>query len=117
MSRVKVLVVEDEPILAFVMEDIIKGLGYEVIAKTAALSEAKQVASSIEVDLAILDINLYGEKSYIVAEILLTRGIPFIFVTGSRGDTMPASLGHAAKLTKPISSSDVARAISEAMAP
>jgi CheY-like chemotaxis protein len=115
MSSIKVLIVEDEPVISFVMEDIINNLGYEVVAKTATLSESEQVAASIDVNLAILDINLYGKTTYALAEILLNRGIPFIFVTGHQGNEMPKSLSQTIKISKPFSSSDISSAIAKAM--
>jgi hypothetical protein len=63
----------------------------------------------------MVDINLYGKTTYALAEILINRGIPFIFVTGCRGNQMPKSLTRIVKISKPFTSLDIASAIVEAM--
>ena len=78
----RVLIVEDEPILAMTLEDMLIDLGCEVVGPVARLAEATEIAGSAEIDAAILDINLQGEHSHAVADRLIGRGIPILFATG-----------------------------------
>jgi len=78
----RVLIVEDEMTIAFMVEDMLTDLGHEVVEVAMRLPEALAAARRIEVDFAILDVNLDGLRSFPVADILAERGIPFAFATG-----------------------------------
>lgn len=82
---VRVLVVEDEGAVALLIEDMLEEFGCEVVASVARLAAARDVAGSVQVDLAILDVNLAGERVFPVAEILRGRHIP----SCSAPDTAP----------------------------
>jgi CheY-like chemotaxis protein len=85
MSRLagkRVLVVEDEPILAMALEDMLEDLGCEVVGPASRLQPALRLAREAAVDAAILDINLHGEHSHPVADLLRARAIPILFATG-----------------------------------
>jgi CheY-like chemotaxis protein len=77
-----VLVVEDEPILAMALEDMLADLGCEVIGPASRLQPALRLAGEAQVDAAILDINLHGEHSHAVADLLRARAVPMLFATG-----------------------------------
>ena len=77
----RVLVVEDEALVAMLLEDLLGELGYQVHA-CATLNEALASACHDEFAFAILDINLGTSQTYPAAEVLRTRGIPFAFATG-----------------------------------
>jgi CheY-like chemotaxis protein len=78
----RVLVVEDEPVVAMCLEDILEGLGYVPVGPAARLSEGLMLAEREPLDAAILDINLAGERSTPIAEVLRDRGVPFAFASG-----------------------------------
>ncbi len=78
----RVLVVEDEALVCTLIEDFLEALGYEVIATAARLEEALVKATTLSMDVAILDVNLGGQLSYPVAKTLEARNIPFLFATG-----------------------------------
>jgi CheY-like chemotaxis protein len=82
LARRRVLVVEDEPIVGILLEDMLLDLGVEVIGPAASVAEALALVGQAEFDAALLDVNLGGERSYPVAEALAARGIPFLFLTG-----------------------------------
>ena len=77
-----ILLVEDEAVIAFAVEDMLNDLGCTVVGPAYRLEEALEFALSAEIDAAILDVNLNDERSYQVAERLKDRGIPFLFATG-----------------------------------
>lgn len=86
----KVLVVEDEAIIAMTAEDMLEQIGCVVSAVAATFAEAMEAAERGGFDLALLDINLNGIASLPVAERLRALGTPFVFATGygsaGRGD-------------------------------
>ncbi len=78
----RVLVVEDEMMIAMLMEDMLQDLGYETVGPARRLESGMKIAGSEQIDLAILDINLGGAQSFPIAALLVARGIPVIFATG-----------------------------------
>lgn len=103
-STFRVLVVEDEPLIAMVVEDSIELLGYEVIGPFAQHDEALAIAAAGDFECAILDVNILGGNSYDVADVLLSRGCPFVMATGYSDWSIPSHLIGAKRLTKPYSS-------------
>ena len=103
------LILEDEPIIAFDLEDALLAEGAEV---TVAATNDQALASIVEKDFggAILDVNLHGETSYIVAHALRDKGIPFVFATGYGDAAHPAELAHVPTVTKPYSIDEIRRA-------
>ncbi|MEI9852579.1 MAG: response regulator [Sphingomonas sp.] len=80
--RLRVLVVEDEPVVAMCLEDILDCLGYEPVGPASRLDEGLALARAGRLDAAILDINLGGERSTAIAETLRSAGVPFAFASG-----------------------------------
>lgn len=85
MSRfegARILVVEDEPVVAMCLEDILEYLGCVTIGPASNLADGLALADQAEVDAAIIDINLGGERSDAIAAALERRGIPFVLASG-----------------------------------
>ncbi len=78
----RILLVEDEAVIAFAVEDMLLDLSCEVVGPAFRLDEAQLLARSERIDAAILDVNLNDQRSYAVAEELQRRAIPFLFATG-----------------------------------
>jgi CheY-like chemotaxis protein len=78
----RVLVVEDEPMIRILLEDMLGELGYTVAAEAARIEEALEATKNADFDVAILDANLHGEPASPVADALVARGTPFVFATG-----------------------------------
>jgi CheY-like chemotaxis protein len=78
----RVLVVEDEPMIRLLLDDMLTDLGYAMAAEAGRLDEALTVAKQGEFDLAILDVNLNGQAITPVVDILVERGVPFVFISG-----------------------------------
>lgn len=110
-----ILVVEDEPFIAMGLEQLLPKLGYEVVSVASHLRDALAKAEAGGFDLAILDVNLSGELSYRVADVLLAKGIPFIFCT-AYADVAFGRYTHVPVLQKPFDKKALSRAIDEALA-
>lgn len=78
----RVLVVEDEPVVAMCLEDILESLGCITIGPASRLAEGLALAQAGGLDAAILDINLAGERSNAIAEALIAQAVPFAFASG-----------------------------------
>lgn len=78
----RIFLVEDEPLLLMDLQDLVEDFGCTVVASELNAGSALASARSLAVDVAVLDINLNGEPSDLVAEMLAGRGIPFIFASG-----------------------------------
>jgi CheY-like chemotaxis protein len=105
----RVLVVEDEFMIAMAVEAVVSDAGGVVVEMAATLEQAVAFAETAEFDAALLDINLNGENSFPVADILGRRGIPFAFVTGYNRRMVPETFAAAPILTKPYARSDLMR--------
>jgi DNA-binding response OmpR family regulator len=80
--RLRILVIEDEMLVAMNIEDMLLELGHEMAGLAGRLEHALALARDSTFDLAMLDVNLAGEPSFPVAQVLAERGIPFLFATG-----------------------------------
>ena len=104
MTPARILVVEDEFLVASQIESILTGAGWRVIGSAGTLASAVSLARKSECDAAVLDVNLRGERVDEVASILSQRGIPFLFVSGYGRGYLPAAFrGSAEFLAKPFS--------------
>jgi DNA-binding response OmpR family regulator len=98
----RILVVEDEMLIAVVIEDAVQDSGGEIVGPAATLEKALKLAEEEEFDAAILDVTIRGGNVYPVAELLLARGIPFVFASGYGDWALPAELRDKPRLTKPF---------------
>jgi CheY-like chemotaxis protein len=98
----RVLLVEDEPLVSMMLADMLSAFGHKVDGPYNRFPDAILAAKSNNLQAGILDVNLGGEKTYAVADILATRKIPFAFVTGYGPDTIVSEFSHAPVLQKPI---------------
>ncbi len=80
--RLRVLIVEDEMLVAMNIEDMLLDLGHEVAGIASRLAPGLALARDADIDAAVLDVNLAGEPSFPIAELLEARGVPFLFATG-----------------------------------
>ena len=110
----RILIVEDEPMIAMTLEDMLRDLGCEVVGTAKRVSEALQLIKTNSVDAAVLDVNLGAEKIDCVADELARRGHPFIFTTGY-GQTGVPSAHHAhGMVQKPFRMDDLAKMLDAA---
>jgi DNA-binding response OmpR family regulator len=109
--RRKVLIVEDEGMVAMLLEDMLADLGHEVVAIAARMDRAAQLISEASADVVILDVNLNGEQTYPLASTLASQGIPFIFSTGYGSAGLKEEWRSAAALQKPFQARELERAM------
>jgi CheY-like chemotaxis protein len=100
-----VLIVEDDPIIALDLEDTIAGFGVKTVRTAASVARALAMIADHAPDFALLDVGLFSEKTFAIAERLDALTIPYVFVTGYGADVrLPAGLAGKPRLTKPCSS-------------
>lgn len=114
-KRLRALVVEDEYLVAMLVEDMLAALGYQVVEIAQNLDAATHAAESGDFDVAVLDVNLEGAFSNPVADILKRRGIPFIFATGYGQAGPHETFEGTPALQKPFDEDGLRRALSEVM--
>lgn len=109
-GAVRVLVVEDEPLIAMMLEDALRDYGYSVVGPVENLKSAIQLAATERIDTAVVDINIDGQIADAVADKLIERGIPFLFVSGYQRK-LGLRYGAIPLLRKPFSIDDLHRAV------
>src|ERR1700676_2381306 len=103
----RVLVVEDEGLVSMLIEDMLTDMGHEGGAVAARMGDALEAARTDLFDIAIIDVNLDGQSSYPIADLLKARGIPFVFATGYGGKGLDAKYAATPTLAKPFTQSDL----------
>ena len=101
-ARPRVLLVEDEALVAMMIQETLAEFGFQVLGPISTASEALAAARERHIDAAVLDINLGDGLVYTVAEILAKRGVPFVFVTGYDADSVNSRFDGIPVLQKPI---------------
>ncbi|MET3825929.1 MULTISPECIES: response regulator [Sphingomonas] len=111
-SPQSILVVEDEPLIAMMIEDFLDVLGKSLAGSADSVGSALQLVDAGGIDAAILDVNLRGgEKSFPIAEALAARNIPFVFATGGSHDSVGDAWADRPTLSKPFTMDGVAKAL------
>jgi len=110
--RPAVLVVEDQIIIASAIQDSLIELGADVVGPCLTLESALDVARSADIDAAVLDVWLKGEACYPVADVLIERGIPFLFTSGVSVGKEPSKFHGSPRLLKPFSNQELHSALS-----
>ncbi len=114
----RILVVEDEAIVAMEFEATLRGLGYEVIGPAGTLGEAlRLIETAGRIDAAVLDVNLAGCPSYPAADLLAERGVPMIVATGyGEAAERWRHGGRGGVLRKPLGPGELEAALRQAVA-
>jgi len=105
---VKILIVEDQAMIAFLLEDVVLGMGHEVIGPATSGRQALALAQQGGFDGALVDYNLEaGSTSYEAAVVLIEAGIPFVFLSGCGETNDCPELQNVPLITKPFVLSDI----------
>ncbi len=112
----RILIVEDEPLIAMMLEDFLESLGHSISATCDSVAGALAEADKGGFDLAILDVNLKGQNVWPVASRLREQGVPFVIASGGHVDPPPAEFASVPLIEKPYTVDRVTPAINAAFA-
>lgn len=112
----RVLVVEDEMIVAWNLEDMLSDLGCVIVGPAVSVSDALDMIGAHAFDLALIDVNLGGLPSYPIADALAERGVPFAFSTGYEEASLAEEYRTFPILRKPFRRSDLGDILARLMA-
>lgn len=101
LHRLRILVVEDEPLVAADLADALLARGAELIGPVGTLADAMRAVATHWIDWAVLDVNLGGEMSFELADRLERAGIPYVLATAYRADQLPERFRAKPRLEKP----------------
>ena len=107
----RILLVEDSPVVGPFTQSLLEELGCEVIGPAANMASAREMAEGAELDAAIVDIRIRGEKAFPICEILAGRQIPFILSSGYADWPTPQKWEGRPQLPKPYTIEDIEAAL------
>ncbi|WP_439815301.1 response regulator [Zavarzinia sp. CC-PAN008] len=114
LSGLRILLCEDESLVALMLEDLLADLGCTVVASIDRLDAALATAKDAALDVAILDVNLAGKEIFPVAEMLQGRDVPFVFATGYGSSGLPEHWRDRPTVQKPFRTSELEQALFQA---
>jgi DNA-binding response OmpR family regulator len=109
--RRRVLIVEDETVIAMILEEVLGMLDCDVVGPASKLEIAIGLAREEPIDAAVLDVTIRGGQVFPVADILLGRGIPFLLSSGYGEWALPAAFQRIPRLQKPFTINEAVKAI------
>ncbi len=112
---IRILLVEDEALIALMLEDMVEGMGCAVTGLAPRVSLGVSLADSGQFDLAILDVNVAGENIEPVADRLMAKGVPFVFATGYGEAGVPLRHRGRPVVAKPFRTEQLEAAIQKAI--
>jgi DNA-binding response OmpR family regulator len=101
-SGLTAFIVEDEAVIAFMIEDMLNELGFAAVVYAPSVPKAFAALETAQPDVAILDVNVAGTPVYPVAEKLQARGVPFAFASGYGRGGLAAEWADATVIQKPF---------------
>jgi DNA-binding response OmpR family regulator len=116
MTGHSILIVEDEPLIAMMLEDFLESLGHKVRATCGSVGESLRVVEDGGFDVAVVDVNLGGESAWPVARKLREKSIPFVIATGGHVDPPPPEFASVPLIEKPYTIDRVTPALDAALA-
>ena len=115
LSNRKVLVVEDEMMIAMLIEDMLDEFGCELVGPATNVPRALELISREAIEIAVLDLNLDGQDTYAIADALHLKNVPFIFATGYGSTGLRKEYGNRPILQKPFQQKDLEIALAQAL--
>jgi CheY-like chemotaxis protein len=107
----RILVVEDSPVVAPFTADLLAELGCHVIGPAPNMAAAREFVDSEELDAAIMDIHIRGERVFPLCDLLFTKDVPFVLSSGYADWQIPEAWQHAPRLQKPYTIDQVEEAL------
>ncbi|KJC48093.1 hypothetical protein UB31_18225 [Bradyrhizobium sp. LTSP849] len=116
LSNRKVLIVEDEMMIAMLIEDMLDEFGCELVGPATSVPRALDLIGKEQIEVAVLDLNLDGQDTYAIADALQRKKVPFIFATGYGSTGLRKEYGAQPVLQKPFQTKDLETALAQALA-
>jgi DNA-binding response OmpR family regulator len=113
LEGLRVLVIEDEAMIAMLIEDMLIELGCAIRGPAANVAGAMAIIAKGDFDAAVLDVNLGGERTMPIAAQLKIRGIPFVFATGYGASGIDKEFSEHIVLSKPFRCMDLEAALNQ----
>jgi len=117
LSKRRILVIEDEPLVAMELEAILADAGCRIVGPAGTIESARQLIDAGKIDAALVDANLGGRRVDDLAASLSERSIPFGFVTGYGREALPARFQHSRMLSKPFMPAQLLALVSALLKP
>lgn len=111
LAGTRVFIVEDEALILSTLQDMLEDLECQVVASAVRVDEALVIASELSCDVAILDVNIAGQRIDPVADVLAARGLRFFFATGYGHTSLPDNHRDRVVLAKPYRKRDLKAAL------
>jgi CheY-like chemotaxis protein len=115
LSNRKVLIVEDEMMIAMLIEDMLEEFGCELVGPANSVPHALQLIGNESIEVAVLDLNLDGQDTYAIADALQQKNVPFIFATGYGSRGLRQEYADRRVLQKPFQQKELEMALAEAL--
>jgi CheY-like chemotaxis protein len=109
----RVLVVEDSPVVGPFTADALEELGCIVIGPAPNMAAARECVETAEIDAALIDVHIRGERAFALCDMLDARGIPFAMTSGYADWQVPEKWEHAPRLPKPYTVDQVERVLKQ----
>jgi CheY-like chemotaxis protein len=116
MSLLRVLIVEDEPLVSMTIEEIVENAVPSVVVVKSSVQEAKAVIEEV-FHFALLDVDVTNGKTYEIARLLAVKRVPYVFVSGSVKSHLPAEFQDVPFIAKPFLNSQIRDAVLAASQP
>jgi CheY-like chemotaxis protein len=110
----RIFLVEDETLVAMLVEDMLDSIGLEHVATASRLDQGLKLARELDFDAAVLDVNLAGARSFPIADVLKERNIPFVFATGYGREGIAEEHRDVPVIGKPFQARDLKAALAVA---
>ena len=107
----RILVVEDSPVVAPFTADVLGELGCEVVGPAPNMAAARELIESAQLDAALMDVHIRGERVFPLCDLLDSKGVPFILTSGYADWQMPDKLHKRPRLQKPYTLAQVEKAL------
>ena len=115
LSNRRVLVVEDEMMIAMLIEDMLEEFGCTLVGPATTVPRALDLIAKENVEIAVLDLNLDGQDTYAIADALRQKNVPFIFATGYGSTGLRQEYGNRPVLQKPFQAQALESALAGAL--
>ncbi len=116
LEGLRILIVEDNPFIASALEEMLFEQGLVIAGMASSMEVALRLAASMQVDLALLDVNIGDRKIDPVAETLALRGTPFVFTTGCGRAGLPEAFLDRPIVEKPFYIEEILKSLRDVLA-